>query len=122
MSSAARPDPPQRSSRTEHAEHGPWLPLFVAETNYRNEAVNSRQATAGTLSVTPSRLVVSRTKTTPSALAVSMHWPPFALEKLDFRQSMPLPSYRSAPVIHWRGSIPPEGYRTSSPLPRLFHP
>ena len=37
------------------------FPYLVAEPNYRSEAANSRRAAAGTLSVTPSRLAVSRT-------------------------------------------------------------
>ena len=35
------------------------------KTDYRTEAVNSRHAAAGTLSITPLRLVVSRTRITP---------------------------------------------------------
>ena len=39
-------------------------------------AVKDCHATAGTLSVTPSRSVVSRTRTVPLALAVSTQFPP----------------------------------------------
>jgi hypothetical protein len=42
--------------------------------------VNFSQAAAGTLSVPPSRSVVSLTRITPSAEAVSTHSPPLSFE------------------------------------------
>ena len=42
--------------------------------------MNFVQAPAGTLRVPPSRSVVSRTRITPSPVAVSTQEPPFALE------------------------------------------
>jgi hypothetical protein len=43
-------------------------------------ARNAVHAVSGTLSVKPSRLVVSRTKTTPLPLAVSTQFPPVPSE------------------------------------------
>jgi hypothetical protein len=42
--------------------------------------MNACQALAGTLSVSPSRFLVSRTITASAALATSTHSPPFAPE------------------------------------------
>lgn len=50
------------------------------ECGYFIAAMNARQAPAGTLSVSPSRFLVSRTITAPAALATSTHSPPFAPE------------------------------------------
>jgi hypothetical protein len=44
------------------------------------------QAEALNASVPPSRLVVSRTMTSPLRLAVSTQLPPLAFDQLDFRQ------------------------------------
>jgi hypothetical protein len=44
------------------------------------------QAEALNASASPSRLVVSRTMTSPLPLAVSTQLPPLALDQLDFRQ------------------------------------
>ncbi len=54
-----------------------WLPCSRRGTGgpYLSEAVKVRQAPAGTVSVTPSRSVVSRT-VTPCAEATSTHCPP----------------------------------------------
>jgi hypothetical protein len=72
---AAKPASPVRCENSSErvvapiipATAAPWpgrrLPWFVADTDYRSEAVNSRHAAAGTLSVTPSLLMVIRTKT-----------------------------------------------------------
>ena len=43
----------------------------LLEIRYLSESVNFAQALAGTLSVRPSRSVVSRTRITPTPLAVS---------------------------------------------------
>jgi hypothetical protein len=47
---------------------------------YLSAPVNFSQAAAGTLSVPPSRSVVSLTRITPSAEAVSTHSPPLSFE------------------------------------------
>jgi hypothetical protein len=54
-----------------------WLPCSRRGTGglYLSEAVNVRQAPAGTLRVTPSRSLVSRTVTS-CAEATSTHCPP----------------------------------------------
>ena len=43
-------------------------------------AMNARHVLAGTLSMPPSRFLVSRTMTVSAALATSTHSPPFAPE------------------------------------------
>ena len=50
------------------------------ERGYFIAATNARQALADTLSVPPSRFLVSRTSTASAALATSTHSPPFAPE------------------------------------------
>ena len=45
------------------------------ERGYFIAAMNARQAPAGTLSVSPSRFLMSRTITAPGALATSTHSP-----------------------------------------------
>ncbi len=50
------------------------------EHGYFIAAMNARQALAGTLRVSPSRFLVSRTITASAALATSTHSPPFAPE------------------------------------------
>ena len=54
--------------------------LLYAWAANRSEAVNARHVSAGTLSVTPSRSVVSRTMIAPALLAVSTQEPPLASE------------------------------------------
>ena len=51
-----------------------------ALSGYFVAAMNARHALAGTLSVPPSRFLVSRTMTASAALATSTHSPPFAPE------------------------------------------
>lgn len=65
--------------------------------SYRSELTNVAQAVAGTLSVTPSRFVVSRIEISPPLLAVSMHWPPVPSEYELFRQSIRMPASQVAP-------------------------
>jgi hypothetical protein len=59
---------------------------FVAGA-YLSESANLCHALAGTLSVKPSRSVVSRTRITPLPLAVSTQDPPLLPLKLLLRQS-----------------------------------
>lgn len=55
-------------------------PVAVVERGYLIAAMNARHALTGTLSVSPSRFLVSRTITASAALATSTHSPPFAPE------------------------------------------
>jgi hypothetical protein len=53
---------------------------LIPGSRYLSESVNSAHASAGTLSVKLSRLVVSRTRTMPLSLAVSTQDPPLPPE------------------------------------------
>lgn len=56
------------------------MPLVsrLQPTLYLSVDRNADQAVPGRLSVKPARLVVSRTRTAPAALAASTHAPPLA--------------------------------------------
>jgi len=56
------------------------LPVHIPGSRYLSESVNPVHASAGTLSVKPSRSVVSRTGTMPLSLAVSTQDPPLPSE------------------------------------------
>jgi len=60
----------------------------ASAAGYRRRRVNSCHARAVNASAPASRSVVSRTRTTPSPLAVSMQDPPLPSEYVDFRQSI----------------------------------
>jgi hypothetical protein len=63
------------------AGDGSEVPGVTAKPEaYLSESVNSAHASAGMLSVKPSRSVVSRTRTMPPSLAVSMQDPPLPPE------------------------------------------
>jgi hypothetical protein len=93
-----------RGQRRYEASRPDWrgdLQLIALLEVYLSEVVNAAHASAVNANVPPVRLVVSRTMTTPLPDASSTQLPPCALEKLDFRQSMPRLASRSLPMSHW---------------------
>ena len=56
------------------------MTAYELERGYFIAEMKARHALAGTLSVSPSRFLVSRTITASAALATSTHSPPFAPE------------------------------------------